>query len=776
MRVLSRPAVNFKCEFSRLGIPHFPLKAEQEKVDFHFSFSNVNYRLRTPHNPEPPFAAAMQKVIFYPYPHPLIQHSVTRFGCILAALIANLLPLTAAIPTVIPYHGRVAVNGTPFTGTGQFRFALTNDDGSTVHWDSGSAFGSVPVDVVAGDFDVRIGDASLPNMADIPLAVFDHSPLYLRVWFSDGNLPEAELLPATRLLAVPFAIVAATVQDGAITSDKLADGAVMPGKIGTGAVGEAQIFQAAVKTNALGDGAVTSIKLADAAVTSAKIAPGAVDSLQLADGAVTAAKIADEAVDSGQLAPFAVGSNEMKNGAVTNQKIADNAVTERTMANQAVTAAKLASGAVGSSALASGAVGTPAIADGSVTVAKLAPGAIQSAISNSGLAALPSNVTVVSPDPEDDDLIAAGWLPTGARIGRPPAESILLENPEPITRGEAYSVPTPNGFYFWGGRDRPILPDYVYKPELTKLIIGDSQNGTPWRWENFGTPSGAPLPTANGVHLAIDQGRYFTWSGWGVNFELYRTGGVHTHFQNWTLAPVATAPPGRVGAGAVWTGSEVIIHGGRISDTERAQDVWSFNPQSNSWAYRGEFDIINSISGHSLHWHNGEIFTWSGNQVAAFDPSTGTDRLLPNTNAPSGGVAAWQGDQLIVVVLDNGSDTLTAHQYGLDTQTWQETAQISQDFSAVDQLRLVLCNGVYEIIFEGGLGSHPWLAYDPATRKFLDREVEVYIGDFWPATFHIQPAWNGTHLVFPDDASTDPALRGTILNPPEPSLYLYQKP
>ena len=60
--------------------------------------------------------------------------------------------------------------------------------------------------------------------------------------------------------------------------------------------------------------------------------------------------------------------------------------------------------------------------------------------------------------------------------------------------------------------------------------------------------------------------------------------------------------------------------------------------------------------------------------------------------------------------------------------------------------------------------------------QFLDREVEVYIGDFWPATFHIQPAWNGTHLVFPDDASTDPALRGTILNPPEPSLYLYQKP
>jgi hypothetical protein len=40
----------------------------------------------------------------------------------------------AQVPQVINYQGRVIVGSTNFNGTGQFKFALTNSNGSTYYW------------------------------------------------------------------------------------------------------------------------------------------------------------------------------------------------------------------------------------------------------------------------------------------------------------------------------------------------------------------------------------------------------------------------------------------------------------------------------------------------------------------------------------------------------------------------------------------------------------------------------------------------------------------
>lgn len=75
-----------------------------------------------------------------------------------------------------------------------------------------------------------------------------------------------------------------TVQDGAVTTAKLASGAVTTDKIAAEAVTTAKLGESAVITANLSNGAVTAVKLADGAVTRAKLASGVTEELDGLDG------------------------------------------------------------------------------------------------------------------------------------------------------------------------------------------------------------------------------------------------------------------------------------------------------------------------------------------------------------------------------------------------------------------------------------------------------------------------------------------------------------
>lgn len=154
---------------------------------------------------------------------------------LLAALIlGTLLPLPAQVPQIINYQGKITVAGAPFTGTGQFKFALVNEDASTSFWshDGTSAAGSEPaasvsLPVVNGLYVVPLGDTSLAGMAAVPPSVFENADVRLRVWFNDGSNGTAQLAPDQRITSVGYAMMADTVPDGAITTAKLA-GSLVP--------------------------------------------------------------------------------------------------------------------------------------------------------------------------------------------------------------------------------------------------------------------------------------------------------------------------------------------------------------------------------------------------------------------------------------------------------------------------------------------------------------------------------------------------------------------
>jgi len=167
----------------------------------------------------------------------------------------------AQVPQLISYQGRVLAAGTNFSGPGQFKFALVNSNGAPSYWSNNgtSVNGSEPtaavtVVVAGGLFTVLLGDATLANMTAIPATVFTNADVRLRIWFDGGTSGFQELAPDQRIGAVGYAMMAANVADGAITSAKLADGVVTGAKLAAGAVTSASLADTVAlgATNAFG--------------------------------------------------------------------------------------------------------------------------------------------------------------------------------------------------------------------------------------------------------------------------------------------------------------------------------------------------------------------------------------------------------------------------------------------------------------------------------------------------------------------------------------------
>ena len=131
--------------------------------------------------------------------------------------------LSAQVPQILNYQGRIAV-GDPavnFDGSAAFKFALVDGAGTTSYWsnDGSSTCGCEPAAAVTltvrkGLYAVLLGDTALANMTAIPHAVFAHSDVRLRVWFDDGSNGSQLLKPDQRISAVGYAMVAGGLQPG----------------------------------------------------------------------------------------------------------------------------------------------------------------------------------------------------------------------------------------------------------------------------------------------------------------------------------------------------------------------------------------------------------------------------------------------------------------------------------------------------------------------------------------------------------------------------------
>ena len=127
-------------------------------------------------------------------------------------------------------------------------------------------------------------------------------------------------------------------------------------------------------------------------------------------------------------------------------------------------------------------------------------------------------------------------------------------------------------------------------------------------------------------------------------------------------APLPAAPiAGRIAAGAVWTGREMVVWGGvaRGSGTpSAASDGAAYNPTTRQWrAIASPPSGVLGDAGNAAVWTGARAVFWAGNSSdgpavgATYDPASDTWQRLPKgpLGAREGYASAWTGHELLLL-------------------------------------------------------------------------------------------------------------------------------
>jgi hypothetical protein len=435
---------------------------------------------------------------------------------------------------------------------------------------TGEPYGAVGLPVSKGLYAVLLGDTALANMWEIPATVFTNADVRLRVWFDDDVHGSQRLAPDQRLAAAAYALeahsaaTARSVPDGSVTEAKLAMGAVTTMKIADGAVTGGAIAQNTISAQNLAEGAVTGVKLAtgaalanlaDGSVTGSKLATGAALA-NLADGSVTGSKLAVGAVSADKLATGAALAN-LADGSVTGSKLAAGAVSADKLATGAALA-NLANGSVTGSKLALDAVTNTKIADGAVSAGKLGAGAALANLANGSVTGDKLATDAVSGTKIADGAVSAGKLATGAVTGTKIADGAVGAGKlapgaaaENLNAGGQSGVPS-GGLVLSQSENQALLDAGYVRLDLT---VATNEKWS--RRSDVGAPGEREFFTAvwTGTEIVI-------WGGRGAGGCLDTGGRYDPATDTWTATSVTGAPAARDRHTAVWTGTEMIIWGG----------------------------------------------------------------------------------------------------------------------------------------------------------------------------------------------------------------------
>lgn len=209
----------------------------------------------------------------------------------------------------------------------------------------------------------------------------------------------------------------------------------------------------------------------------------------------------------------------------------------------------------------------------------------------------------------------------------------------------------------------------------------------------------API-TARMRHAAIWTGsKMIVWGGIGASSSYKADGAAYEPLTNtWTTI---AAPPsgfaGRQDPHAVWTGSKMIVFGGRDSSAPR-NDVAIYDPATNTWS-SGAVSPLTKRWGAAYAWSTttNELLVWGGyltngntavtNNGAAYSPATDTWTALPPAPIEARGEvnSVWTGTEMIVFGGSRAdlSDLVDGARFDPATRAWTKfSAPSSSVFAA----------------------------------------------------------------------------------------------
>ncbi len=199
--------------------------------------------------------------------------------------------------------------------------------------------------------------------------------------------------------------------------------------------------------------------------------------------------------------------------------------------------------------------------------------------------------------------------------------------------------------------ENPALVNAGYVRMGSTLATTDT-----WQQHNH-----AASPVARSEHTAVWTGtEMIIWGGRADENDALNDGGRYSpSTDSWRPIASTGAPAGRWAHTAVWTGTEMIIWGGR--DAFGSKNAGGrYNPLTDSWTPTAMDGAPVARQLHTAVWTGGEMIVWGGTTKTAglteggrYDPVANTWRLIPGTlvNSPPGRhshTAIWTGTEMIV--------------------------------------------------------------------------------------------------------------------------------
>lgn len=324
----------------------------------------------------------------------------------------------------------------------------------------------------------------------------------------------------------------------------------------------------------------------------------------------------------------------------------------------------------------------------------------------------------------------------------------------PVDRYGHTAVWTGTEMIVWGG----------WRGSPTSLTAGGRYNPGTDSWTP--TSTGANVPESRRLHTAVWTGsEMIVWGGDAISppYEHLNTGARYNPKTGaWT--PTSTAddvPSGRSGHAAVWTGSEMIVWGGTGAWYPRSETGGRYDPAIDSWRPTStDANAPAARENFSAVWTGSEMIVWGGKTYyerhaitgGRYDPST--DTWLPTStggNAPFGRLshtAIWTGAEMIVWGGEGDYPYLhdTGGRYDPASDSWTPTSTGPEVVSG-RVYHTAVWTGM-EMIVWGGYGAtrttNTGGRFNPATATWTPTSVGANVS---AARDRFSAVWTGTEMI-----------------------------
>ncbi len=226
------------------------------------------------------------------------------------------------------------------------------------------------------------------------------------------------------------------------------------------------------------------------------------------------------------------------------------------------------------------------------------------------------------------------------------AWSPLSQSGAPAARSRHTAVWTGNAMIVWGG-----TANLDFEPQ-TGLDSGARYDPVADAWSST---SMLGAPSIRHSHTAVwDGSRMIVWGGestdaLGVTTRTQAGSRYDPSTDQWSSTTSAGAPEARSRHTAVWTGSRMIVWGGRpaAGDTETGG---RYDPADDSWSATSTAGAPDARSGHRSVWTGDRMIVWGHVPGGGrYDPND--DSWSPVFSGPEprdGHTAVWTGNRMIV--------------------------------------------------------------------------------------------------------------------------------